>query len=480
MSEASGRRLVGGVVWGMGGAAGQAVFQMLVFIVLARALSPGAFGVVAIATAVIDLLNYIGRGGITEVLVQRRELDPRTMNAGFVASVISGSVLTLGLAAMAPVFARAFATPELTPVMIALSPICVLYAAGAVYEGILRHAFQFKQLALRNTTATIVSGLIALGMALGGMGVYALVAQRLVATVWSLAAMAVATRWRPSLDFDNREIASQLKQGSAIALSSLLGAGNQRIVDLVVGFFLGPVKLGYLRIAWRMLDLLNDIVVRPIANVSLSSLPRARHEGRSVEDAYLHLMRYTSIFIVPMFLGFSVVAPDIVPLVFGAQWQTSAQLLSILCFIGLFVPLVSFKSNVLIALSAYRHVFYLNLLEFTLSVGCALAFAPFGLMSATVGYVVRAALVVPLAFIYLERVGGISYRRSLRAAVPASGAALVMLLATYAVGRELEPGLAPALRVGVLVCVGALAYAAALLIADRKLVIEASRLRARA
>jgi PST family polysaccharide transporter len=165
-----------------------------VFIALARTLSPEAFGIVAIATAVIDLLNFIGRGGITEVLVQRRELDPRAMNAGFLASLICGAVLTLALIAAAPVFAQVFGTPELRSVMTLLAPICLLYAAGAVYEGILRHAFQFKQLALRNTTSTVVSGLIALAMALTGWGVWALVAQRLVGTVWSLAAMMVATR----------------------------------------------------------------------------------------------------------------------------------------------------------------------------------------------------------------------------------------------------------------------------------------------
>jgi PST family polysaccharide transporter len=472
--------MVGSVAWGVGGAAGQALFQLLVFIALARTLSPEAFGIVAIATAVIDLLNFIGRGGITEVLLQRRDLEPRALNAGFVASLICGAVLTLALIVTAPVFAHVFNTPELRSVMTMLAPICLLYAAGAVYEGILRHAFKFKQLALRNTTSTIVSGLIALAMALTGWGVYALVAQRLVATVWSLMAMMVATRWLPRLNLDLRDLLTQLRQGAAIALSSVLGAGNQRIVDLVVGYFLGPVLLGYLRVAWRMLDLLFEVVVRPIGNVSLTSLPRAKHAGRSLEGEYLALIRYAAVIIVPMFLGFSAVAPDIVPLIFGAAWQTSAQLLSMLCFIGLFTPLTYFRSSVLIAKGAYRHVLLVNLGEFVLSLLCALAFTPFGLISATIGYFVRAAVAAPLTMLYLERVAGISAWRSVRAGLPAAFAACCMLAVTQGVGLVLPTEVPPAWRVAMLICTGALAYAAAILLTDRKLLTDAARLRARA
>lgn len=473
-------KVVGGVAWGMGGAAGQALFQLAIFIVLARTLSPAAFGVVAIATALIDILNFVGRGGITEILVQRRELDARTMNAGFFASVISGAGLTILLWLLAPALARAFAAPELWGVMTMLAPICLLYAAGAVYEGILRHAFQFKQLALRNASSTVASGLVALVLALNDFGAYALVAQRLVATVWSLLAMIAATRWLPRFDFDVRDMAGQLRQGSAIMLSSVLGFGNQRIVDLVVGYFLGPVQLGYLRIAWRMLDLLVEIVVRPVNSVSLTSLPKAMHEGRSVADEYATLLRYSSVAIVPMFVGFAAVAQDVVPLVFGAKWERSAQLLTLLCFVGVFMPLTYFKSSPLIAHGQYRKVFWLNLAEFALSVGLTFIFAPFGLVSATIGNVVRSALAVPVSAVFLERTIGIPAWQTIRAVIPAVFAALCMLAATYGV-RDMLPAHLPALlRLCTVICAGMVVYCAALLLADRKLLADARQVRVRA
>jgi PST family polysaccharide transporter len=181
-----------------------------------------------------------------------------------------------------------------------------------------------------------------------------------------------------------------------------------------------------------------------------------------------------------MFLGFAAVAPDVVPLIFGAAWQTSAQLLSLLCFIGLFTPLTYFRSSVLIARGAYRHVLLVNLGEFVLSLLCALAFTPFGLISATIGYFVRAAVAAPLTMLYLERVAGISAWRSVRAGLRAAFAACCMLAVTHGVRLTLPADMLPAWRVAALICTGALAYAAAILVTDRKLLTDAASLRAQA
>lgn len=158
----------------------------------------------------------------------------------------------------------------------------------------------------------------------------------------------------------------------------------------------------------------------------------------------------------------------------------SARLLTILCFVGLFMPLTNFKSSALIAQGAYRHVFYLNLAEFMLSVLCAIAFSPFGLISATVGNVVRAALATVLGFAYLQRVAGISAARSFRAGLPAAISACCMLAATYSLGQVIPPATPPYVRLLAIICGGAISYGAAILVADRRLLADMARRRGRA
>lgn len=473
-----GSKAAAGVAWSMSGAAGQAIAQLVVFVVLARVLTPEVFGVVAIASALIDILNIIGRAGLVEVLVHRSEVNDRDLNSGFCASFIIGAVLTLALFASAPLLASSFDAPELDHVVKWLSPVCLLFSIGAVYEAVMRRNFQFKQLALRNATATLVSGVVAIGMALEGYGVYALVAQRLILTVWALLAMAWSSGWLPSTNIDVDDMMAQTRQGFSIVLSSILGTGNQRLVDLIVGYFLGAVQLGYLRIAWRVLDLIIEIAVRPVSNVMLTTLTNARVAGRPMGEEYISIIRYASVFIIPLFLGFSSVSHEAITTIFGAKWERSADLLSILSFSGLLVPLIYFKSSLLIASSRFNHVVYLNSIEFLISLGIVAAFAPFGLTSAAIGNVVRTAVATPIILFYLQRLLHVSGWRSMKVSMPAIAASLGMVLAVYVAKSLLSAHVNAYAGLVIYVSVGAAMFLALLLLLDRHLLTDLRNIRA--
>lgn len=459
-----------GVIWSIFGTAGQTLLQLAVFIVLARKLAPEVFGVVAIASALIDILNLVGRGGLVEVLVQRLEVNERSFNNSFFGSLFIGGVLTGALFLSAPLLAYVFDTAELSNVIRLLAPVCVLFAIGAVYEAKLRRDYAFKQLAFRNVTATIVSGTVALVMALSGFGVYALIAQRLVSTAWNLAAMVIASKWLPKLDVDFRDMVAQLKQGAAIALSSILGAGNQRLIDLIVGYFLGATQLGYLRIAWRILDLLTELAVRPISNVTLTMLANARQRGESINDTYINIIRYGSAFILPVFLGFSAVSHDAIYIIFGPKWDKSGELLAILSLVGVFVPMIYFKTNVLIATGRFRHVLILNSVEFLISATVVSLFAPFGLVSAAAGNVIRTGIATPVILLYLDRVLGISPLRSLLASLPAIASSVGMLFAIYVVKMIMPQFYSPYLSLAIDVSVGGGVFAALIVTTDKNLI----------
>jgi len=459
----------------MGGTAGQTVFQLAIFVALARTLTPEIFGIVAIATAMIDILNLIGRGGLVEVVVQRQTVSERTLNATFFASVILGLLMTASMIFSSKYVSYAFGISDLYEVVLILAPTCLLFSAGAVYEAKLRRDYQFKQLAVRNVTATLVSGSVALVMALTGFGIYALIAQRLISTAWGLMAMVVAARWMPRLDLEFDDIVKQLKDGFSISISALLGAGNQRLIDLIIGYFLGATALGYLRIAWRILDLLNELVVRPFANVTLTTLARTKQDGGDLAKAYVSTIRYGAIFIIPVFIGCAAISVELVEIMFGPQWNQSAKLLSYLALVGFLVPLIWFKSNILIASGQFRHVIIVNSVEFFLSVVVVAIFSPFGLVSAAIGNVVRTAIATPFILIYLQRLLGVSIWETIRVTLPPTTASVAMFSAILGLGVAFQ---APKLiYVGLIfkVFAGAMIYAIVMLLLDRTILTDIKR-----
>ncbi len=182
-----------------------------------------------------------------------------------------------------------------------------------MHEAVLRRDFGFKTLAIRNIVANLASGGVAVAMALQNFGIASLIAQRLIAAVLLSAIVWRSVPWTPSFTFSKAICRQQLAFGGSLTLSNLLAMGNQRVIDLIVGYALGPTPLGYLRIAWRGLDMLLEIGIRPITQVTLSTFSALQHDKAALARAYSRITQVISLVAFPAFLGAGLSRPSLSP-----------------------------------------------------------------------------------------------------------------------------------------------------------------------
>jgi len=473
MSSALKKETLKGVVWMTLGTGGQQVSSFIIMMVLARLLGPQAYGVVGIASVLLEILNYIGRAGLPEVLVQRSNPTQDDLSTAFWTSFLFGSLLTLLLYLSAPALALIFHEPQLERVIQFMAPSCLLSAISAVQEALLRRTFQFKSFALRNVTATTLGGITAIIMAVNGFGVMSLVAQRLVLVTYLTASLWYIVKWVPNPTFSIATARGQLKDGSIIAGASLLGSGNQRLIDLIIGYFLGTVALGYMRIAWRGLDLLLDLSIRPMSNVIFSSFAKLQDDKEALERAYLRIIQLAAIFSLPLFLGTGLIAPEFITLLFGAQWQPSVILMQILTLTSFFVPLLYFRPMLFIATGRMKEVLYLHTIEFLIGVGATIVFCQFGIEGAAAGNVVRMAVATPVILYYVQKYTGISARATLKKVTGPVTAALFMTSSLFLFRTSLPASAQGLPLAAALVVLGAMIYVSILYLGFRPSTLEA-------
>lgn len=465
-----------GVLWSIAASGAQQAVSLLIFAILARQLSPLEFGVMGMATIFVEILNLIGRGGLVEVLIQRRELGDTESSTAFWSSLALGLLGTGVLWGTAGLIGAFFKVPELVDALRWLALVPTINSVATVHEALLRRAFGFRALALRAFAVTLVSGVVAVSMAASGFGVTSLIAQSLVGAVLSTAVMWSCARWWPTLAFSAGEFVRQIRMGMTLCVSTLLGMGNQRIVDLVVGHLLGPVPLGFLRVAWRGFDTMLDVSMRPVVQVTLPVFSRLQGDLPSLAAAYVHLARLTAVLIYPVFIGATLVAPEIILLAFGHQWEASVPLVQILSLSVLSMPMIYYKSNVLVAVGHARPVFWLNVLEFGLSLGLVALFCRFGVAGAAWGNVLRVILVAPPIFWALRRFVGIAWKPLLAAMGPATVCTSLMAAAVLGVRMVLASSTSPAVMLLAGVGTGMAAYAASLRLLYRPLFDELAAL----
>lgn len=425
-----------GSVWSLAGTAGQQTVNFILFVMLARLLSPSDFGVMAIAAVVIDLLALIGCLGQVQALVQREELDDTAASTSFWMLQAFGLAMTAIVFFSAPLVASVFAMPSLTPVLQLLSPICLLQTLSAVHEAWLRRSFGFKWLAARMVTASILGGIASVGMALYGFGIYAMVGQRLLIAFVLAVMVWWSLPWRPKWRWATADALSLARVGTDVSLVTFLQIANVRIIDVAVGYLFGPHVLGQLRIAWKLFDFVMAIAVQPVVNVSLTALSRLQHNTAAMASATVRLIGVSGTALYPLFFGIAIVAPDVVPSLFGDEWGDAILFIQILAPISVAATINYFLSSALTAAGRTRWILWQALGQVVLAIALTVVSAPFGVVPVLIANVIRAS-VIALVNVWLLMVAiGAAPAMLGRALMPPLVAALAMT-AVLVVARPL-------------------------------------------
>lgn len=450
-------RTLAGVAWSALERSGGQGMNLLVYFVLVALVEPRAFGIIALAGVVVALVEVFVDQGFADAIVQREELEPEHLDTGFWVNLAAGLVLTAATFLLAGPVAGLFDEPGLGPVLRWMSLAFTVGALGGVQHARFRREMDFRTLSMRSLIGVGVGGVAGVAMAVAGMGVWALVAQELVRRTVGTAVLWAASDWRPGKGLSRRHFRDLFAFGVNVAGTRLLNFVNTRLDDLLIGFFLGSVALGYYSVAYNGLRALTALITSVTAQVALPLFSRLQSDVERLRRSFHQAVRYTAVGAFPVFLGVAAVAPVAVPTIFGEQWSPSVPVMQVLCFIGVLHSVGYFNASLIVALGRPGWRLALNAVN---AAGNAVAFfiaVRWGIVAVAFAYVLRGYLFSPLPLWAVDRLMGLRLSTYLRNFVEPGAAALVMAVAVLAAERFLE-GAVP----GYLLLVGSVAGGAAL------------------
>ncbi len=347
------RQFSRGVAWmALGNWVEQAV-NFAVFVTLARLLGARDYGLLAMASVFIVLCEQMVRESLSEYLIAHPDPQPEDWNATFWLLVALGLALAVGLALIAPLAARTYGEPQVTGLIRTLSLSVPIVALNAVPVAILRRELHFRTLSLRAIAGVVLGGVVGIGMALYGFGVWSFVGQWLTLILTNALLAWGAVDWRPG-PVPGR--AALLEAGHFGAKVLGLRAGEMAATQvplLLTGALFGPVAAGLYGLAWRLVETLSFLIITPLRQASQSAFAAL---GRSGPGLAGRLMRDVLVLAgtvaFPFFTGLSLLAGPMVLLIFGAGWAEAAPVLAILAALGVYICLS--RIQIAFALAAGR------------------------------------------------------------------------------------------------------------------------------
>lgn len=402
------------------------------FLVLARVLAPADYGLLSYAYVFTGFIALFAELGFGAALVQRPVLSRKDVATAFTASFVAYTGVGVLTLLLAPLLASLTGTPDLRWVLSALSVQFLLGSFQGIQYSLLERTYRFRSRARISAVASAIGLGSAIGAALLGAGVYALVTQVIVHQLVFLGMGAHALRWRPRFGWDRTAFREMAGFGSNVLGLNVLTYANGSTDKFIVGTILGPVPLGLYFVGQRLSSFVLELGTSVVADMSLTTFSRIQDDLPRLRRAYIRMSGIVFTISAPALILLSVSAPLSVPLLLGEQWRATVPLAQAFALLALFSSLASFDRGLLLAAGRGRAA--LLVAVFVVAVNCVVAvvFSPRGLVPLAVALTVAAAAVLPIRLWNLHRSIGLDlggYLRGMAGAWTAASAAAVTGLA---------------------------------------------------
>ena len=255
-------RLASGARWTMSIRVVERVIGFVSTLILARLLAPADFGVVAMGTAIQEILAAITSFGFTQALIRMPRRDHGAYSTAFTLNALTGLGIALVLLIAIPFAQTWYDDARVTGVLVVLALVSLI--AGLRNSGLVRYerALDFRPffaIALARKSTSLVVGA---ACALLWRDYRALLAAMLAGAIVETAIGYRLTRFRPRLTLEKaRELFGFSVWWLMSQAAGMLGRRGQ---DVIVGQRMGAESLGQYAVALDLSTMATTEIVAPV------------------------------------------------------------------------------------------------------------------------------------------------------------------------------------------------------------------------
>ena len=347
---ASSNKVISNFFWRFFERVGAQGVKLLIEIILARVLMPDDYGLIALVTVFISVLNVFVSSGLGNALIQKKDADDLDFSSVFWFNVAMCIVLYIALFAASPLLAQFYGRPEMNPILRVLGMQIVISGVKNIQHAYVARAMQFKKFFFATLGGTLGAAVIGIWMAYHGYGVWALVAQHLFNTLVDTIILWLTVKWRPKAVFSFERFKSLYSFGWKLLVSSLLETIYTEIRQLVIGKIYSSADLAYYNRGRQFPHLFVTNVNSAIDSVLLPTMSREQDSKTRVRAMTRRAIQVSTFIMAPLMMGLAFVGEPFVHLILTEKWMPCVPYMRIFCVSFMFYPIHTANLNAIKAL----------------------------------------------------------------------------------------------------------------------------------
>ncbi|MFZ3388765.1 lipopolysaccharide biosynthesis protein [Buttiauxella gaviniae] len=321
--------------------------QLVIMLLLANKLGPQAFGLIGMLAIFISIAQVFVDSGFSSALIRKVNRQEVDFSTAFLFNVFVAVVSYIVIYLAAPKIANFYNQPELKEIARYMSLVILSNSFTMVPRTKLTIKMDFKSQAKVSIISVVLSGVTALYMAYNGFGVWSLVVQTLLSSIFSVILINVFCPWKPAVKFSLESFRYLFGFGGKILISGLMEAIYNNLYQVIIGKKFDAVHLGYFTQANQLSSIPAMTISNIIQRVTYPLFCEIQEEAKQMEDSYMLALKSSAAVTFLAMCCLSAIATPFMVIFLGPGWEGAGVLVSILAIGYMLYPIHAINLNIL-------------------------------------------------------------------------------------------------------------------------------------
>lgn len=297
---------------------------------LARILTPDAFGVLAICNMLVSFVDIITDAGFGKYLVQAdiesEEEKNKLANVAFWSNLSISGFLYFIIIINRIRIAGSLGGEQYSTVICVASFQLILTSVSSIQTGLFRRKFEFKKLFVARITVAIIPLLVSVPFAYFTRSYWALIIGTLAGAFANSVVLTVLSPWRPQFYY-SFELFKRMFSFSFWSMCE--GLANWAIFwfdTFIVTHAFSEYYVGIYKNSANMVMSIMGMISASMSPVLLSVLSRVKADKEKFFHLFLTIQRIMLYLVFPMGVGLFCYRHIATYILFGSQWNEAANI----------------------------------------------------------------------------------------------------------------------------------------------------------
>jgi len=383
-------------------------------VILARLLTPTDYGTIGMLSIFMAVSGTFIDSGFGQALIRKEDIKDEDYSTIFYFNLVVSVLCYAVLFVCSSYIADFFNMQTLSPIVKLYCLTLVINAFGTVPRTKLTRDLDFKSLAKINVTSALFSGVAGVLLAYAGWGVWALVWQAVLSSIFSNVVLWVISKWKPIKVFSKESFKEMFGFGSKLLAGGLIWQVYSNIAPIIIGKFFSAKDLGLYSRGVNIAQLPANTIFGVLSRVTYPILARLQDDCERLIQVYRKYIKITSMLIIFSLLLLAALAKPVVLILLTEKWEACIIFLQLFALTVMTDHIDKLNLNLLTVVGRSDLILKLEIYKRVISLSILFASIPFGVIGICVSRMIYAQIALMFNTYYTGKLFGMGYWKQLK------------------------------------------------------------------